>query len=72
MALSKAELERKTDILTTNGTQPAAQAVIAAVGYPTEKLAAGQALLSAFRSSRAARQTLLAAQKRATKAEAQA
>jgi len=71
-SLSQAKLERRTEVLVTNGKQPQAQAVIAGVGYVPTELDAGAALLEAVRQGRAHRQELLAEQKKATRAEQQA
>jgi hypothetical protein len=70
--LSQAKLERRVEVLVSNGKLPAAQAVIAAVGYTPAGLEQGAALLAAVRTGRGQTQALLAEQKRATGAEAQA
>lgn len=70
--LSQATLERRTEVLVTNGKQSPAQAVLAGVGYDPIALDEGAALLETVRQGRAQKQELLAEQKRATRAEQQA
>jgi len=62
-------LERRVEILVTNGRQADAQAVIAGVGYDLAGLDEGAALLEAVSPSRARKHELLAEQKKATQAE---
>jgi hypothetical protein len=67
--MAQAQLEQCVEIFTTNGADPQAQAVLAGIGYPPEKLAEGAALLQAVRQRRAQVKELLAAQKQATAQE---
>jgi hypothetical protein len=72
VTMTQATLERKAEILVINGRQPEAQAVIAGVSYGPAALDEGAARLDAMRASRARKHELLAEQKAATQAEAQA
>lgn len=56
---TQAQLERRAEVLITNGQQPVAQAIIAGVGYGPAALDAGGALLAAVRQGRARKQELL-------------
>jgi hypothetical protein len=69
---SLATLERRVEVLVTNGRQAGAQAVIAGVGYDLAALDEGAALLDAVPQGRARKHELLAEQKKATQAERQA
>ena len=70
--LSQAQLVRQAEIFVTNGAKPAAQAVIASVGYGPTVLSDGQALVSAVKTGQALTKEQLAAQKSATQAEKKA
>jgi hypothetical protein len=69
---SQAKLERRVEVLVTNGQQSAAQAVIAGVGYDPIVLGEGATLLEAARQSRAQKRERLADQKQATRIEREA
>ena len=70
--LTQAQLVRQAEIFVTNGAKPAAQAVIATVGYGPAALDQGQALVDAVKAGLALTKEQLAAQKNATQAEKQA
>lgn len=66
---SQSQLVRQAEIFTINGAKPAAQAVIAGVGYGPTALSEGQALVDAVKAGQALTKEQLAAQKSATQAE---
>lgn len=70
--LSQSQLVRQAEIFVTNGAKPAAQAVIASVGYGPTVLSEGQELVSAVKTGQALTKEQLAAQKNATQAEKKA
>lgn len=70
--LSQSELQHKVEILVTNGKLPKAQAIVAGVGYDPTGLATGEDLLQAWRDHKNQARAMLAAQKKATQAQATA
>ncbi|MFO7682331.1 MAG: hypothetical protein R6X34_20005 [Chloroflexota bacterium] len=70
--LTQSQLVRQAEIFVTNGAKPAAQAVIAGVGYEPAVLNDGQDLVSAVKTGQALTKEQLAAQKSATQAEKKA
>lgn len=66
--LSQSQLQRRVEILVTNGQLAPAQSVMAGVGYHPAALAEGAAMLQNWQTNQQQVQAQLAAQKRATQA----
>lgn len=66
--LSHSQLQRRVEILVTNGQLAQAQSVMAGVGYHPAALAEGAAMLQSWQTNQQQMQAQLAAQKRATQA----
>lgn len=66
--LSQSQLQRRIEILVTNGQLAQAQSVMAGVGYSPAALAEGAAMLQSWQTNQQQVQAQLAAQKRATQA----
>lgn len=70
--LKQSELDHRIEMFVTNGRTAEAQALLTQVGYDLPRLDEGMAMLQAWRITKTQRQTLLAAQKEATKGEQKA